>query len=81
MDRPPDYWGLRERAEEAKSLLGSPIFGMAIGELRRALMDQLISLPSSDPGIMVAHTKLKVLDDIAAQLQSYVNEAQFRKLG
>lgn len=80
MDRQQDYWGHRERAEEARSLLGSPIFGTAIGELRTHIMNTLVACPPGDPAVTLLHVKLKVLDEIAGQLQHYVNEAQFKKV-
>lgn len=78
--RPQDYWGLREKAEEAESVLGSPIFGIACGELRVSWMDRLVSLPPGDPEVAVIHIKLKVLDEIRGQLQHQINEVQFRKV-
>jgi len=79
LDHPPDYWGPRERAEEAKTLLGSAIYGMAIVALRRSYMDELIGLAPGDPKVTVLHVKLKLLDDVTGQLQHYVNEFQFKQ--
>lgn len=80
MDRPPDFWGPREKAEEARSLLGSPIFGVACGDYRRALMDKMLTLTPGDPAVTMLHIELKMIDQVIGQLQHYVNEAQFRKV-
>ena len=79
MDRHQDYWGPRERAEEAKALLGSPIYGMAIASLRLALMDALVQLPAGDPQVTVIHIQLKTLDEIDGKLRSYITDYQFRE--
>lgn len=73
----PDYWGKRERAEEAQSLLGSPIFGMAVAQLRADLIDEMLKLPVNDPGVVIVHTKMKLLDEIVGSLERYVNEMKF----
>ncbi len=74
----PDFWGPRERAEEARTLLGSPIYGMALKALREEYVERLQSLPLSSPDLVGVHAKLKVLDEIGGKLQSYVSDYQFR---
>lgn len=78
-DLPLDFWGKREHAEEARTLLGSPIFGVALAALRTTYQDAMVKLPFGDPRVSEYHVKLKVLDDVAAALQSYVTDYQFEQ--
>jgi diphthamide biosynthesis methyltransferase len=79
MDLQPDFWGHKERAEEARSILGSQIYGMASDALRATYREELESLEIGSPHVVVVHAKLKVLDEVKGQLQHYVNEYQFRE--
>lgn len=72
-----DFWGPRERAEEARSLLGSPIYGMAVTALRADYVEALERLPINSPELVGIHAKLKVIEEIAGKLQSYVNDYRF----
>lgn len=79
MDLQPDFWGRRERAEEARTVLGSPIFGMAVKQLRADYFEEIEKLSLNSPNLIVAHAKLKVLDDVAGSLERYVNEEKFAR--
>jgi hypothetical protein len=79
VDRPPDYWGKRERAEEAQSLLGSPIFGMAVARLRAEYIDQMIACQPGDVNLALVHAKLKIIDEVIGQLKSYVDDEKFKQ--
>lgn len=79
MDLQPDFWGHKERAEEARSVLGSQIYGLAVADLRAAYRAELESLTIGSPNVTIAHAKLKVLDDVSGQLQHYIDEHQFKQ--
>jgi hypothetical protein len=78
-DLPLGLWGKRERSEEARTILGSPIFGMAVVALRTTYIEALVKLPFGDARVAEYHTKLKVLDEVAAALQQYVVDYQFEQ--
>jgi hypothetical protein len=79
MQHQPDFWGHKERAEEARSILGSPIYGLAVEELRATYRRELESLQIGSPNVVVVHAKLKVLDEVSGALEHYVTENSFRE--
>jgi len=79
MHHQPDFWGHKERAEEARAVLGSPIYGLAVEELRQAYRQELEALPIGSQSVVIVHAKLKVLDEVSGALQTFVNEHSFRE--
>lgn len=76
-DLPLGLWGKRERAEEARSLLGSQIFGLALNALRDSYIEQMVGLQLQDPALFGLHAKMKALEDVVGELQGFITERQF----
>lgn len=68
----------RERAEEAQSLLGHPVFDEAVKGLRRSIVERLLVLPAGDLRVPEMHTKAKLLDELVGELRSYVAATKVR---
>jgi hypothetical protein len=68
-----------ERAQEAQSLLGHIVFGEAVTQLRRTILERLLALPAGSPDVPVLHMKAKMVDEIVGELRSIANEIKFRR--
>ena len=69
----------QDRAREAESLLGHRIFGEAVINMRRSIVERWLALPIGDPKLLELHMKAKVLDELVGELRSFVTEIKIRR--
>ena len=79
MARPLDYLALRDRAQEAESLLGHKIFAEAVAQVRANILVTILASPINDPGILKLHTKAKVLDELVGELKTMVTDLKMAR--
>lgn len=79
MARPLDYLALRDRAQEAESLLGHRIFAEAVAQVRSGILVQILAAPVNDPRILTLHSKAKVLDELIGELKTMVTDLKMAK--
>jgi hypothetical protein len=65
---------IEERAAEARSILNSPILKQAFADLQAEYVSKLIQAEVGGLTASTAHASMKVLGDVEARLQSYVND-------
>lgn len=61
---------LEEQAREAESLLGYRVFQVAVDKMKENLVNAMVALPAGDPRLSIQHLKLKLLDEVVAELKS-----------
>lgn len=65
----------RERAEQAKALLGpESLFAKTIIELRKRVFQQLLSERTYGPAAIQLHAKLQAIDDMTGELGAIIND-------
>lgn len=79
MARPLDYLALRDRAQEAESLLGHRIFNDAVAQVRAGILVRILALPINDPEILRLHAKAKALDELIGELKTMVTDLKMAR--
>ncbi len=79
MARPQDYSALRDRAQEAESLLGHRIFADAVAQVRAGILVNILASQVNDPAILTLHMKAKVLDELVGELKTMVTDLKMAK--
>ena len=74
-----DYSALQDRAADAGSLLGHKIFQEAVASLRESILTRLLLLPVGDPKVVELHAKAKLIDEVVAELRSFVTDLKMAK--
>jgi hypothetical protein len=73
-----DFLALEDQAKQAESLLGHPIFGEAAKALHQHYLAAIEAVPvGATERLVYEHMKVKVLGEVIASLQSYVNDYKF----
>jgi hypothetical protein len=69
---------LEDRAKQAESLLGHSVFGDACRGLRQHYLEAIeVVPPGATERLVYEHMKLRVLAEVVASLQTYVNDYKF----
>jgi hypothetical protein len=70
---------LRDRAQEAESLLGHKIFAEAVAQVRSSILIRILASPINDPEILKLHAKAKALDELIGELKTMVTDLKMAK--
>lgn len=68
-----------ERAAEARALLNSNVMKQVFDDLEREYVNRLIHCEVGELTATTAHASMKVLADVKARLQSYINDGLFQQ--
>lgn len=69
---------VEELSSEARMLLNSRVFSMALEDLQGRYVQCLLTNDVGSLTATTAHASMKVLDDVRGALQAYINEAAMR---